>query len=225
MNLKLISFVVSTLALSGMAAQAQDIRYGGQVTLAKPMGDAGSGSIHATTSYGAHTWVDGLDGKLGIGIGGHAFFYLKDGHAIMPRIDYMTFQNTVDRSTILTNVSSSNRAKLSAFTFGADYNYFLEKRPSYSWYVLGGLGFSSAKIEDSVDYVVGNYIVNAHGSQSKTALYIQFGGGYFFTPKVAAELRYHHVSYSDVALTMGNTTYSLGSLSAPSFNASFFYRF
>ena len=147
-----------------------------------------------------------------MGIGGHALYDLKNGHAVLGRVDYTWFKRdeTVGGSDL--------NIKFKKLDIGADYNYYLSGKRNEGLYALAGLGLSSGKYEGSL------------GSQNidkkKSALYLAIGGGYFFTKNFGAELRYVHVKYNGIDLSQdlsgGLTDVSL---SAPTLNLTFVARY
>ena len=222
--------IASVLACSGLAAQ--DIHFGGQVTLAKPMGDLGGKEVTVSDPSGVKSQFGSLDGKFGYGLGIHALIDLKNGHAIVPKIDYTTFKNSQDSTVSISGVSMqrTDDVKVTAINLGADYNYFLGGKTSEGFYFLGGLGYSSAKLEATRTARISGQALTASDAPTKSAFYLQAGLGYFFTPRMGAELRYVQTTYSDVTLAMQfgsepKTSYKVGDLSAPSIQASFVLRF
>jgi hypothetical protein len=174
-------FLAGLTMLGASTVQAADTTFGFQLTVASPQSDL--------DKY--------VDGKIGYGAGIHALVDMSDGHAIVPRLDYMSYSRSND----------SYDAKFSALNIGADYNYYISRRAGEGFYVLAGLGYSSGKFEsDYLDYSV---------DETKGALYLQAGLGYSFTKNFGAELRYQHASYS----------FEGTDRTAPSIQASFTVRF
>jgi len=190
MNISRVALAAIALTAFSGVAQAQDFKVGAQVTLSKPIGDMGNS--------------DNLDGKFGYGLGLHGVWDLKGGHAIVPRIDYTMYKRSIDSADL----------KVNDLKIGADYNYYISGKVSEGFYVLGGLGYSSAKWEVSMGPV--------SVSETKGALHLALGAGYMFTQNVGAELRYAHTKYSDVGADMG---FPGQDLTGPSLSASVLFRF
>jgi opacity protein-like surface antigen len=200
MKLSRISLAaIAALSLSGVA-QAQDVNFGAQVILSQPQGDLGDSDL--------------MDGKMGFGLGFHALVDLKGGHAIVPRLDYVTYK----RSEAVLGVDFDYKANI--LTLGADYNYYINGKANEGFYVLAGLGFASGKFE-----MTNSFMSALNVSSSKSTLYFQVGAGYMFTPNVGAELRYQSAQFSDVDVNVGGYTVAVGDLSAPSIQASVMFRF
>lgn len=181
---------LAMLALAASALQAQNIKPGAQLSLSFPQGDMGNS--------------DYLDGQLGVGLGAHVLVDLNGGHAIVPRVDYTMYKKSSYQGY------SGLDFKVSDLKLGVDYNYFIDGKANQGAYLLGGLGYSSAKWELSA----GPFAY----SQTKGAAYIAIGGGYDFNANVGAELRYTHAKYNNVADSGLDLT-------GPAFNASVTFRF
>ena len=175
MKISRIALAAVALATFTGVAQAQDFKFGGQVTLSKPQGDIGK--------------TDALDGKLGYGLGLHGMLDLKGGHAIVPRLDYTMYKKSDWQG------EAGLEFKVNDLKIGADYNYYISGKASEGFYVLGGLGYSSFKWEASM----GPASIN----ETKGALYLAVGAGYMFTQHVGAELRYTHAKYTGVGSSLG----------------------
>lgn len=122
-NVAKLGLCAVALGLMGVPLAAQQLTYGGQLTVAMPAGPL--------------TSKDWLDGQVGGGAGGHIVVGLSGGHAMVPRFDYTYFkksQDGVDR-------------KVQMFQCGADYNYFLRGKVNDGPYVGAGFGFGYAKFE------------------------------------------------------------------------------
>ena len=202
--------VVST-AVSGIAqAQSADWSFGGQLSLSHPLGDLGD-KDWLKAEAGEAPYGFGV-GKLGYGIGGHAMYDLKGGHAIVGRVDYTMFKRDE------TYTGDGWNIKVKKLDIGADYNYYLSGRRNEGLYGLAGLGFSSGKYE----WAYTDMGIN----KTKSAIYLALGGGYFFTKNFGAELRYVHVKYNGIDLSQdlpgGLTDVSF---SAPTLNLSFVARY
>ena len=123
MNLVRIALAsVAMLAIACVAqAQAQDAKFGIQMTLSKPEGD-----LEAT-----------MDNKPGIGFGAHVLIDLRHGHAVVPRFDYTRFTREIDHA----------HNNISTMSLGADYNYYINARVNEGLYLTGGLAFNNIKAE------------------------------------------------------------------------------
>lgn len=165
MTKTLILALGASLLVPAMAS-AQDLKFGGQLTLSSPQGDLGK--------------KDALDGKLGYGLGGHLQMDLGKGHTIVPRVDYTMFKRSVDGVDL----------KYNTLTAGADYQYFLGGKANEGCYVGAGLAWASTQFKaEFPGSAEGNH------SETKNALQLGAGVGYMFTPTMGAELRYTTATY------------------------------
>lgn len=160
MTLTRLALLAALLATTGLPATSQEAKFGGQLTLSKPQGDLDTV----------------VDGKLGYGLGAHVFVGFKDGHALVPRIDYLEHKNSrygFDYTYKTTKL-------------GADYNYFVGKKANEGFFLIAGLSYNSIKGSSS-------------GGSSETKSNLGFGAGlgYMFTPHLGGELKYESVSYSN----------------------------
>ncbi len=153
--------LAALLLAAGTGLSAQDFRFGGQATLALPQGDLD----------------DLMDGKVGYGLGAHLFIGLRDGHALVPRIDYTLFKRS----------EGSMDIELTALNLGADYNWFASGKAGEGFYALAGVAFSSGRLE-----------VTGFGSDSEGSLAASVGAGFMFNRNLGAELRYTHAKYDDM---------------------------
>lgn len=189
-TLKSTALALVTAGLFAPQASAEDIKWGGQVTVSIPGGKTGD--------------AQHLDGKPGFGLGVHAFIHLKEGHALVPRFDYILYSNSSpDPNHWAPGVELKNRLML----LGADYQYHFAGKPGQGFYALAGLAYGDMQ-----------YKLEGHGgsldySSSKPVLAV--GGGYQFNPKVGLELRYLNASFEPNGVSM----------SAPSLNATLMVRF
>lgn len=156
MNLFRLALATGTLA-SAFALSAQDVRFGLQAQVGVPMGDL----------------KDAVDSKAGLGLGAHLTWDFKPQMQLRGRVDYMAFPNvTVD------NVDS----KVSNFSFGADYLYFIEG--SKGVYLTGGLSLNRWEVD------LGPF--NASTTRTGVAL----GAGFAFNEHVSAEARFVMSSFN-----------------------------
>lgn len=151
---------LSKLALAALATgsiatslAAQDIKYGGQATLSLPTGPIGNDQR--------------LDSKLGGGIGGHVFIGLKQGIAIVPRVDYTYFKN-----------SDNEDLKVQTLKVGGDCDYYFSRKAGEGLYAGLGVGYNRAKFEANSQ------------DESTNSIYGAAQVGYMFTKNFGAELRY-----------------------------------
>jgi hypothetical protein len=110
----------SLAALASPALQAQDIMYGGQVTVSMPCSGLGN------TNY--------MDNKLGYGVGVHALVPTPfwAGSALEPRVDFTRYEN-----------SGRQDAKSDLFKAGLDYDYFFSRSVNDGIYAGLGAGYGS----------------------------------------------------------------------------------
>ena len=193
--------VFALALLAGSTAQAQDVRFGVQATVSKPMGDVGN--------------QDWMDSKVGLGIGIQAVINLGNGMAVVPRIDYVTYKNdqTIDA---LVNRDS----KVNILSGGADFQYYFGREVSEGFYVLGGLGYARGTFDNS--YTTNSLSLSGSGSQG--SIYAQGGFGIHFNRKIGAELRYQSIQFNDVETTLLGVR-SRQDVSCPSLQASLVWRF
>jgi hypothetical protein len=184
MNTKTVLSAAFLMLLGASTVQAAETAFGFQVTLSKPESDLD----------------DAMDGKTGYGLGVHALVPFANGHAIVPRVDYTVYSNSVD---------TDREVKFYAATIGADYNYYFSRRAGEGFYLMGGLGFASGKYEYTYD--------TATNSETKGTLYFQGGLGMAFTPNLGLELKYQHMKFSFEDATE--------KLATPSLQLSLFVRF
>ncbi len=187
MNLSRIALTAITLAAFSGVAQAQDYKFGGQIHISKPQGDLDTI----------------LDGKVGYGLGAHMLLDLKQGHAIVPRLDYLMFK----RSEVVPGFGSVE-VKPSLLSLGADYNYYVSGKTNSGFYLTAGLAYVRGKIEATVPGL-------GTDSETKSTVGLGLGMGYMFTPNLGAELKYNHAKF----------TFEGDDLSSPTINASFVFRF
>ncbi|MBP1626077.1 MAG: outer membrane protein beta-barrel domain [Holophagaceae bacterium] len=199
------AFLLTALAFATVMGQSQDVKAGFQVTLSNPQGDL----------------ADLVDDNLGFGIGGHLFIDMKNGHALVPRIDYTAYRKTLNDLSIGSDSYYdyyATEVKVSTLALGADYNYFFSGRANRGLYLAAGVAFVHGKVTVDVDaYDNYGYAGTGSDSETKNALGYSFGGGYRFNPNVGIEVKYNQVSFD-------TGVYGLN-LDAPSLNASFICRF
>lgn len=156
MNKLAISLAV--LLGTSLGIQAADPVFGVQAGLAIPVGD-----------------LDSMVGSsLGLHLGGHATFDLRNGHALKPRFEYSTY--------------SGRGITASGPLFGCDYVFHLEGRTGRGAFVGGGLGLVLWK-------------ESGHGwSDSSNTMELSMVGGYHFNREFTATVRYgtfSHEGHSD----------------------------
>lgn len=189
-SLRSLPLSVLILGLISPLASAQDLKWGGQLTLSLPQGDTGN--------------KQNLDGKPGFGLGFHALVDLKNGHAIVPRFDYLMYANgSPDPNHWAPGVELKNRLMM----LGVDYQYHFTGKLDQGPYLLGGLAYGDMEYKAEKG--------GASIAASAKAPVLALGGGYQFSPRVGLELRYLSATFkpNDVSMT------------APSLNASLFLRF
>lgn len=198
-------FILASMAIATASGIAQDTKAGFQITISNPQGDL----------------ADLVDNNPGLGIGGHLFVDLKDGHALVPRIDYTSYSKSLNALYLGYDSSYdyyATKVKVSTLSLGVDYNYFLSGRANRGLYVAAGVAYVHGKVTVDADaYDSYGYAGSGSDSESKSALGYSFGGGYMFNPNVGLEVKYNHVSFDT-----GVYGYNFD---APSLNASFVCRF
>lgn len=148
-------FRTSLLALvlvAGLPVAAQSATFGIAAGLATPGGDM-------TNSVGS-------DMTLGLGIQVRVKF--GAGHAILPRLDKVTFKGT-------THVNGFDlRAESALTSFGVDYNWFTSRQAGEGFYLSTGLGYLQK--EDKVEGGSSSYYT-VSGNQQKDRIYFSLGLG------------------------------------------------
>jgi len=178
-----LAFCLTSALLASGSLFAQEIKFGLQGTLAYPMSDLGDQGL--------------LDNALGYGLGAHMVIGFSGGHAVVPRLDYTTFEK--------------NHRKVQTLHLGADYNYFFSQQVNKGAYLGAGLGFGLAKFE--VDRP------GMSADDTPNAPYGSVSAGYMFTPNMGAELRYVYTKYKPELFG------AKPELTSPTLNATFIYRF
>lgn len=112
-------FGILAITLAGCPLPAQEINYGGQLTVSLPGSDLGS-----------RTW---LHHRLGAGAGVHALIGLEDGYALVPRFDYSSYEK--------------QPVKVQVLQLGVDLDYFFSARVNEGPFLGGGLQFGAARFE------------------------------------------------------------------------------
>lgn len=125
MKLTYTAFLAASMALTGMAASAQEIQFGAHGGLNLPLGDLDRA----------------VDGRLGFTLGGHVGLYYGNGHELRPRVDYTHFAGGWTPGS-----SQFDKNTLSAWGLGADYLYYMETRPQ-GLYLTMGLGFQGWTVD------------------------------------------------------------------------------
>lgn len=192
--------VASFVVAAALPSQAQDVYFGAHIGVTKLMGDM------AKEEY--------LGSKTTFGIGLHDQIHLQEGHAIVPRVDYVKYSRS--NWARIENLD----LKATVLQYGVDYNYYFDGKVETGLYLLGGIGLSYLKWEGT--YQSANY------SATKNTPYIALGGGYSFTRNLGAELRYVHVSYSGLSgatKTLGDWLSKTYSLSGPSLQVALIAQF
>lgn len=198
------AFILTALTFATIMGQAQDVKAGFQVTLSNPQGDL----------------ADLVDDNPGFGIGGHLFIDMKNGHALVPRIDYTSYSKSLNTYAGYDSYYDyyATKVKVSTLSIGADYNYFLSGRANRGLYLAAGVAYVHGKVTVEADaYDSYGYAGSTSDSETKNALGYSFGGGYRFNPNMGIEVKYNQVSFDT-----GVYGYNFD---APSLNASFICRF
>mgnify|MGYP001495212755 CR=1 FL=1 len=168
----LTRITLAALLAAGCSLSAQEARFGLQGQVSIPQGDL----------------KDGVDSKLGLGLGAHGTFAF-DQHVIRPRFD-LSFYPEADLGGVETKVNS--------MALGADYLYFVEGGDQGVYFTAG---LSAIRWEVDVN-------IPGLGSDSynTTKLGVAAGMGYQWTRAFGTELRYvqsslgHDVSANNLVL-------------------------
>jgi len=151
--------LVAALAAS-TAGIAQTADFGLQGGLTFPMGDM--------------THIVGSD--LSLALGAQFRFGLRGGHALVTRVDYVSFSGRDDSWVPSAKVTEN------LLSIGLDYNYYFSRRVGQGFYLGGGLGYlqkDEKYAEDGYGYPGGN------PSQTKNRLYLSTGLGVAFNKHVS----------------------------------------
>lgn len=127
MKINTTSALVSGAALMVLASAplaAQELHYGGQVTVSLPASGLGNS--------------DFLDSKVGGGVGAHMLIGFSGGHALVPRVDYTAYKN-----------SGNGDAKAQMFQAGVDYDYYISRKVNDGFYLGAGVGYGSTKFQQN----------------------------------------------------------------------------
>jgi hypothetical protein len=153
---------------------AQEYRYGAQVGLAIPLGDAGT--------------KDYLNFHPGFSLGAHCVWNFQQGHALVPRIDLTFFRRTKGGNELFAMPFKSS-VTLRDIKIGVDYNKAIKILNIYG---IVGLGYSSFEwpVPAEVDIA----------RKTKESFYYSLGLGYTLTDNFLAEVRFLYAGYSDVGM-------------------------
>jgi hypothetical protein len=152
MNVRI--YPVALALIASTAGMAQSVDFGLQLGPAFP--------------GGGMTKVLGSDAS--IALGGQLRVGLRGGHAVVPRLDYVSFEGTDD------DWLPPAKVKESLLSLGVDYNYYVSRRVGKGFYFGGGLGFMQLK----ETYSAPEGFVFAAGtdpSETKNRLYFSTGLG------------------------------------------------
>lgn len=145
---------ILALALASGSLPAQEVQYGGQFTASLP----------GSTLGGSH-W---LRHQTGAGAGVHGFIAMKDGFALVPRIDYARYEK--------------NPLTVQVVQLGVDFDSFFSDRAGDGPYIGGGLNFAQARLELSGGGAAARATPKAPGASAL--------GGWMFTRHLGAEWRW-----------------------------------
>jgi hypothetical protein len=151
---------LATCALAGSALPATDTAFGLQAAVMFPTGDLNTLTNKST----------------GFGAGTHLMVDLGDGHVIRPRLDFFSYPG------------QSGYYKLQQFSGGADYVYFIDKKPTRGTYLVAGLGLASNSYETNFQPSYSRAYTNPYGA---------LGVGYQVHPNVGVEFRYISSRFTD----------------------------
>ena len=181
---------ILALALASCPLSAQETSFGGQLTVSLPAGELGS-----------RNW---LQHRVGAGAGLHALVGLEDGYALVPRLDYTSYEK--------------KPVKVQTFQLGADLDYFFSARVNEGPYLGGGLLFSAARFDLTGDAGSAQGTPKAPGAA--------FIAGWMFTHHFGAEWRWGWTKFKtnlDGAVPPGYPQQAM--IGAQTMNASFICRF
>ncbi len=164
MNIQHVTLAIAAALTISSAAQAQGFRPGIQLTLSIP-----ENNQYLGTSLGS---------KPGYGFGLHGLIPLKDGHAIVPRLDYISYDNKGSNVFAI-------QIKTTTISLGADYQYhFGGDSTGSGLYMIGGARYSSNKEKIGS----GN---DPYFNVTENGIGFAGGCGYMMTSHMGAEIRYN----------------------------------
>jgi hypothetical protein len=170
MRFTLFARVVPMLA--ALPALAQTTTFGLQAGLATPGGD-----MTNQVSKGS---------ALALGIQVRVPF--RGGHAIVPRIDHVTFKGDRYYPNPSYTGSVAEHAEQKLTSFGVDYNWFATRRTGEGFYLATGLGVLQK--QDSYSLSAGyTYAAGYDPNATKTRPYVSFGLGGVIARHVDLSLR------------------------------------
>jgi len=193
--------VLAVALLAFTTVQAQDSRFGFQLTVAQPNGDVGN--------------QDWMDSKLGFGAGVHVLCDLGNGFALVPRAEFTQYRNNRAVDPVV-----NQDDKVTILSGGLDLNYYFSGDTRRGLYFLAGAGYASGKFDTT--YSAGDTSLNANGT--KGALYLQGGLGLQINGNFGIECRYQSIKFNDVDTTFLGVS-ARQDISAPSLQASIILRF
>ena len=154
--------VVSTLALVALGAsplRAQGVTLGGQLTASVPEGDLGNNRF--------------MNNQLGYGGGLHLAIGVPGG-ALVPRVDYTSYQN-----------NGNGNAKATMLQAGVDYDFYFRKEDNTGPYLGVGAGYGSTKFQQ----------YTPHLNDTPNNIFYGAQAGYMFNHNVGTEVRYTYAEY------------------------------
>jgi len=195
--MKKLAAIMLFLVCAAATVSAQEFRFGAQVSLALPLGDAGEKIF--------------LNHRPGLGLGLHGLWSFHPRMALMPRVDVTLYQRDDDGNGVLP-VSFKGSMTLKDIKVGVDYNIVFSNPAIYG---IAGLGYSSFEWAIiSTDTVLTR--------ENKGAIYFSLGVGYTMLEHFLAELRYTHASYTDVGSSSG---FKGNTFTAPAVSLSLLWRY
>lgn len=164
------SFLFAGLTLAALPALAQQsVSFGLQGGFTTPGGDM-------TTHVGS-------DASLSLGLQVRVNF--RGGHAIVPRLDQVSFKG--DRSVPGPLGMVNEHAEQKLTSLGVDYNWFTSRTAGEGFYISTGLGFLQK--EDTYTLPPGYYYAYGDPNDSKSRFYFSIGMGGVIAKHVDLSLR------------------------------------
>lgn len=170
---KYLSFLI--LALLQIPLYAQDVKYGLQANLSRPLGDLDP------------TWY----GQIGYGFGLHSQIELKSGNRLIPRVDFMEYKHD----------NLGQIYKFNTLSLGLDFQHRFSAKYNEKFYLTGGTGYTFARnsfeITDAAHPVPGGiYLPNYSRSERFNAPYLAVGIGYAINSNFSLETRYNYLKFN-----------------------------
>jgi opacity protein-like surface antigen len=185
--MKLRTIVLCTILLSIPSLHSQDLLYG----------------LHAGVNISQGDVKKDLNLTTGFNLGTNLFINLGHGHAIAPRLDYVTFSGKSFPNGTVTTLDAPGpsitypvygKGKFESIALIADYNFFPNGKANDGFYFALGVGFArnTYSLKETTDPKVQ---INWNNSDSMNSVIVNAGFGYMFSPHIGVEAKYAFTRY------------------------------